>query len=93
MKQILSIAALALLLAVGLLEVKHAFKSAPLASETFLQKEMDAYCATKLNDSYLSKLSPDERKGLSGAANITSQIGRNGVVPLRQYLIGFKSKR
>ena len=30
---------------------------------------------------------------LSGAANITSQIGRNGVVPLRQYLIGFKSKR
>ncbi len=48
-----------------LLGVKHAGKSAPLASETSFQKEMDAHCATTLNDSYLSKLSPDERKGLT----------------------------
>ena len=45
--------------------VKHGGKSAPLASEASFQKEMDAYCAATLNDSYLSKLSPDARKGLT----------------------------
>jgi len=74
MKQILSIAGVALLLVAGLLGVKHAFKSAPIVNETSLQKEMDAYCTTKLNDNYLSKLSPDERKGLTVQSFFSSKL-------------------
>ena len=57
-----------------LLGVKHAGKSAPLASETSFQKEMDAYCATTLNDSYLSKLSPDGRKGLTAQSFFSRRL-------------------
>jgi len=63
---LLSLVFVLAILGVGVfLGVKHAGKSAPSASYTSLQKEMDTYCATTLNDSYLSKLSTDERKGLT----------------------------
>jgi hypothetical protein len=57
-----------------LLGVKHAGRSAPLASATSFQKEMDAYCATKLNDDYLSKLSLDEKKGLTAQSFFSRKL-------------------
>jgi hypothetical protein len=41
------------------------FTNSARVSDPSFQKEMDAYCAAKLNDGYLSKLSPDSRKGLT----------------------------
>jgi hypothetical protein len=56
------------------LGVKHAGKSASPASYTSFQKEMDAYCATKLNDDFLSKLSPDGRKGLTAQSFFSRKL-------------------
>lgn len=40
----------------------HSFKNVPPASKASFQQEMNAYCTAKLNDDYLSKFSPDEKK-------------------------------
>jgi hypothetical protein len=65
-KKILSLGVALVLFSAGvLLGMKHAVKNVPVVGEISFQKEMDAYCSTKLNDSYVSKLSPDERKGLT----------------------------
>lgn len=52
-------------LAMAIFGAGYAVKSAIPAKETSLKKEMDAYCASVLNDNYLSKLSPDSKKGLT----------------------------
>jgi len=56
------------------LGVKHAGKSAPPVSEASFQNDMDAYCATQLNDRYLSKLSPDGRKGLTALSFFSRKL-------------------
>jgi hypothetical protein len=52
----------------------HPFKNALPASEASFQQEMNTYCTTKLNDDYLSKFSPDEKKGFTARSFFSQKL-------------------